>query len=84
MAVEYPFGRVLGQVHDKEGQRQVLLKTLEVIGNVNGPGEVEHLPYEWPEIAKDTHWHPPEISPIAKLYLDQIRKLGAESRKQSK
>jgi hypothetical protein len=35
------------------------------------PGEVIHLPFTWPEDPKETKWHPPEISPILKMYRDK-------------
>ena len=80
-AIEYPYGRAVGQVDDIEGQRQVLLETLSFLANGGSPGEVCHLPFTWPEEPKHTKWHPPEISPIIKLYLDEIKKFGAEAKK---
>lgn len=79
-AIEYPYGRPVGQVHDRDGQRAVLLKALSVLENAEEPGQIFHLPFTWPEEPKDTDWHPPEISPIIKLYLDEIKKAGAEAR----
>ena len=79
-AIEYPFGRPIGQVNDLEGQRNVLTQTLSVLENAQKPGQVFHLPFKWPEDPKDTKWHPPEISPIVKLMLDEIKKAGAEAR----
>ncbi len=58
---------------DKEGQRRVLLKTLEVLEKAKKPGEVWHLPFIWPEEPKNTDWHPPEMSPLIKFYLEEIR-----------
>ena len=80
-AIEYPYGRPIGQIHDKEGQRQVLLKTLEVLQECSQAGQVYHLPFRWPEDPRKTNWHPPEISPIVKTFLDEIKKAGAASRK---
>lgn len=79
-AIEYPYGRPVGQVGDREGQRAVLLEALKVFEKAQKPGEIFHLPFEWPEEPKETKWHPPEISPIVKMYLEQIKKLGAEAR----
>lgn len=79
-AIEYPYGRPIGQVHDKEGQREVLLKTLDVLKHADRPGLVSHLPFEWPEDPRDCKWHPPVISPIVKLFLDEIKKAGAKAR----
>ncbi|UCH20356.1 MAG: hypothetical protein JSU83_17635 [Deltaproteobacteria bacterium] len=80
-AIEHPYGRIIGQVHDQEGQRKVLLGALAVLEKAQQPGEVFHLPFAWPEEPKNTHWHPPEMAPIVKLFLDEIKKAGAEARK---
>lgn len=72
-AIEYPYGRLLGQVADVEGQRQVLLATLSVLENAKKPGELVHLPFTWPEDPKNAKWQPPEMSPLIKLYLEEIR-----------
>jgi len=73
-AIEFPYGRPLGQVGDWEGQRKVVLKTLEVLEKASKPGEVWHLPFTWPEDPKDTKWMPPEMSPVIKLYLEEIKR----------
>lgn len=80
-ATEYPYGRPVGQVNDDEGQRKVLLEALSVLEKTQEPGQVFHLPFEWPEEPKETKWHPPVASPVIKLYLDEIRKAGVEARK---
>jgi len=80
-AIEYPYGRPVGQVNDDEGQRKVLLEALSVLEKAQDPGQVFHLPFEWPEEPKDTKWHPPVASPIIKLFLEEIKKAGADARK---
>jgi hypothetical protein len=80
VALEYPYGRALGQVNDVGGQRQVLMATLDSFSNATEPGTIEHLNFEWPEEAKDAKWHPPEISPIVKLFLGEIKKQGEKGR----
>jgi len=77
-AIEYPYGRPVGQVGDKEGQREVLLMTLSVLEKARRPGEVWHLPFIWPEEPRKTDWHPPEMSPLIKYYLDDIKKARKE------
>jgi hypothetical protein len=79
--IEYPYGRPVGQVNDDEGQRKVLLEALSVLEKAQEPGQVFHLPFEWPEEPRETKWHPPVASPIIKLYLDEIKKAGADARK---
>jgi len=72
-AIEYPYGRPIGQVGDREGQRKVLLKTLEVLEKAQKPGDVWHLPFAWPEEPKATDWQPPEMSPLITFYLEDIK-----------
>ena len=64
----------MGQVGDWEGQRKVLLKTLEVLEKAKKPGEVWHLPFTWPEEPKKADWQPPDMSPLIKFYLEDIKK----------
>jgi len=73
-AIEYPYGRPVGQVGDRESQRAVLLKTLEVLEKAKAPGEVWHLPFIWSEEPRKTDWQPPEMSPLIKYYLEDIKK----------
>ena len=73
-AIEYPYGRPVGEVDDRKGQREVLLAALSCLEQASKPGEIYHLPYTWPKEPKETHWHPPEMSPIIKMYLDDIKK----------
>ena len=80
-AIEYPYGRTVGQVNDIEGQRRVLLETLSFMEKADAPGAVCHLPFTWPEEPKHTKWQPPEISPIIKIYLDEIKKFGSAVKK---
>ena len=80
-AIEYPYGRPLGQVNDQDGQRKVLLEALAVLTKARQPGQLVNLPFDWPEEPKKTNWHPPEMAPSVKLFLDEIKKAGAGARK---
>ena len=72
-AIEFPYGRPVGEVGDREGQRDVLLDALSVLEEEREPGKLRHLPFTWHEEPKDAKWHPPEMSPLIKTYLEQIR-----------
>jgi hypothetical protein len=72
-AIAYPYGRLLGQAGDKDGQREVLLAALSVLEKAQKPGEIWHLPFTWPEDPKKTDWQPPEMSPIIKMFLKEIK-----------
>ena len=83
-AIEYPYGRTVGQVHDQDGQRNVLKAALSVLENARVPGQITHLPFTWPEEPREVDWQPPEMSPIVRVNLDEIKRLGAEARKKKK
>ena len=72
----------MGEVGDREGQRKVLLKTLEMLEKAKKPGEIWHLPVTWPEEPKKTDWQPPEMSPLIKFYLEDIKKARKEQEEQ--
>ena len=74
-AIAYPFGRPVGEVHDQQGQRDVLREAIAMLETTDTPGEIKHLPFVWPETPKETNWQPPEISPIIKANLDVIKKM---------
>ena len=73
----------MGQVGDRKGQRNVLLKTFEVLEKAEQPGEVWHLPFTWPEEPKKTDWQPPEMSPLIRFYLEDIKKARREQDEQA-
>ena len=76
-AIEHPFGRPYGDVGDADGQREVLRAALALASSATEPGQVEHLPFRWPEDPKETKWHPAEPSPIIAFIKDrQARKKG--------
>jgi D-proline reductase (dithiol) PrdB len=66
-ALEYPFSLTLGRPGDREGQLQVIRAALQALIDIQEPGGVVHLPFEWPEDPTTVDIHPPEPSPIAKL-----------------
>ena len=80
-AIEYPYGRTVGQVDDSDGQRKVLLAALSFLETAQTPGQICNLPFTWPEEPKHTKWQPPEISPIIKMYLDEIKAFVTKTRK---
>lgn len=65
-AIEYPLGRTVGQPGDTAGQMAVLRATLDALCTIEAPGEVRHLPFEWPEPPKQVRNEPLEAPPIAK------------------
>ncbi len=73
-AIAYPFGRLFGGAGDRKGQREVLVAALEVLEKAKKPGEIHHLPFLWPEEPKKADWQPPEMSPLIKVFLEDIKK----------
>jgi hypothetical protein len=47
---------------------------LSVLEKAERPGEVWHLPFTWQQAPKETDWQPPEMSPLIKYYLEDIKK----------
>jgi len=44
----------------------VLEATLRALETIRTPGQIVHLPFEWPEPPKAVKNHPPEDPPIAR------------------
>lgn len=65
VALEYPFGRTLGQPGDVGGQLAVLRGVFSALGDMEQPGGVVHLPFEWPEPLSRARAHPSPPPPIA-------------------
>ena len=72
-AIEYPYGRPVGEVGDTAGQTEVITAALSFFESADRPGDIAQLPFTWPEAPKDAHWHPPGMSPIIKMNLDEIK-----------
>lgn len=62
--IQYPFGRQLGDVDDRAGQRRICGDMCDLLESAEGPVSYRHLPYEWPEPPGETKWHPDVPAPI--------------------
>jgi len=51
---------------DAAGQMAVLEATLQALENIQAPGGIVHLPFEWLEAPKEVRNSPPEDPPIAR------------------
>jgi hypothetical protein len=58
VGIEYPFGQTMGKPGDKDGQRAVLWGALEAVEEMQVPGSMKHLPFEWSGTAKEAQAHP--------------------------
>ena len=65
--VQYPFGRVLGMVGDRVGQRRVCDHLVDLLETATFPNTYKHLPYAWPEPPEETKWRSDAPPPIGLL-----------------
>lgn len=82
LAVEFPFGHVLGQPYNEDQQSSVILQALKVLEVAKQPGIIVHSDEIWPfaqeEAMKD--WQPFEPSPIVANMANKIKKSIRDSR----
>lgn len=64
-AIEFPPGRPFGEPGDEAKQMAVLRATFDSLVSAKRPGEMNALPFRWPE--ERPRWHPRKATPIAKL-----------------
>jgi hypothetical protein len=66
LAVEFPFGQILGPAGDAAQQRRVVEAALALLETAAGPGTLVHSAETWPYPEEEAHqaWQPPEPSPI--------------------
>lgn len=64
VGIEYPFGQTVGRPGDEDMQRAILWGALEAAEEMEIPGSIKHLPFEWLGTEKDAQAHPPEPPPI--------------------
>ena len=77
LAVEFPFGQILGQPHAAEQQRSVILQALQVLETSSTPGEIVHSPEIWPQPVSQAvkEWQPSSPSPMVQELAPKIRQL---------
>ena len=75
LAVEFPFGHMLGQPGDIAGQRRVILQALDVLRTAEQPGTIVHSNEVWPVPALEAMktWQPTEPSPVIAVLGPQLR-----------
>ncbi len=77
LAVEHPFGKPLGKPHDRQRQRQVLLKALSLLEQAAQPNEIWHDDTPWEDELENAirEWQPLQPSPIIRYLQPRIRDL---------
>ena len=68
-AIEHPLGYSLGQPDNQVGQTAVLRSTLHALVEMEKPGSVAHLPFEWPTSARKLNGRLPQQPPIVRYLL---------------
>ncbi|MCH8814162.1 MAG: hypothetical protein IH957_03560 [Chloroflexi bacterium] len=80
VAVEFPYGHMLGYPEDRPMQKQVIEAALSLLEEAKEPEEIRELDVEWPQefdVARKD-WHPSEASPIVGMMLAQAKKAAQE------
>ncbi len=82
LAVEFPFGHMLGQPHNAAQQLRVIGQALEVLETATEAGVIHHSPEDWPVPVKQAteDWQPKEASPLMKVMAPQFIKLMRQRR----
>lgn len=77
-AIEHPYSRTVGQPGDVDGQIAVLRSVIQSLMDIQSPGGVIHLPFEWsepPGQANKPLAEPPPISTYLRNHIFQIPRL---------
>ncbi|MGD2078741.1 MAG: hypothetical protein PVH18_10180 [Chloroflexota bacterium] len=66
LAVEFPFGHILGRPGDAAQQMRVINRALEVLETAEQPGKIAHFQEPWPEPLEKAleDCHPEQPPPI--------------------
>lgn len=82
LAVEFPFGHILGRPNDPAGQLVVIQQALQVLETSQKPGTIVHSPEIWPlpqnQAIQD--WQPPVPSPVVQALAPKIREILRQRR----
>ncbi len=72
-AIEHPFGTIVGQPGDHQGQMAVVRAVFQALETIDTPGSVEHLPFTWPGSDKrSSEVHEPPITVYLKKNIRQV------------
>jgi hypothetical protein len=85
LAVEFPFGQILGPVGDAARQRRVVEAALALLETAAGPGTLTHSEETWPcpdQEARKT-WQPSQPSPIVAQMAPQLFEMIRQRRRRS-
>ena len=77
LAVEFPFGHILGQPGDRDQQMRIIRQALGVLETAEQPGAIVHSKETWPALQKEAYkaWQPEEASPIVRVLAPRYREI---------
>ena len=83
LAVEYPFGHILGNPGRRDQQLGIILEALDVLKFAKNPGEIFHSEKVWDGEISDAikEWQPEVASPVISLMSGKLRTLIKNSRR---
>jgi len=83
LAVEYPYGHVLGQPNNSQQQMRVIQQALYTLETVEMPGQIIHSSEIWPVPTNEAiyDWQPEEPSPVIGEISKKFREMMRKSRK---
>jgi hypothetical protein len=64
VAVEHPFGMLMGQPGDSQGQMALLRSVFASLETMRMPGSIDHVPATVPDSFDLARAHPPEPPPL--------------------
>ena len=84
LAVEFPFGHLLGQPHNIPQQMGIIRQALGVLEASESPGTIVHAEDTWPVPLKAAlkDWQPDEPSPVVEILAPQLIEMMRQKRKQ--
>ena len=82
VAVEFPYGHMLGVPGNRDMQMNVIRSALSLLEEAREPGTIQELDLQWPQPLEEAKkdWQPLEPSPIIKMMLEQRRKAAEQAR----
>ena len=82
LAVEFPFGHILGNPRNSEQQLRVIKEALRVLETADIPGTIIHSNQVWVDTLERAIkiWQPKEPSPVISIMSGELRKLIKKSR----
>lgn len=86
LAVEFPFGHILGLPHDLPMQMSIISQAIQVLTSAREPGVIVHAEDEWPRPAEEatTAWQPETQSPIIAHLRPHFREIMRRQRRNIK